>query len=721
MSRAHPFPLYVALPLRITIPLLLLVLALGWGSYTLYRDTESADQRIEAQGRDWLTQEMSELQREIEHLLRQQDTEGVQIEITPLASEPGVAYAVLTDDNDTIQFATHRAWIGQPLREIFPAIHSDRIARARATLAGEVSMAPDRRTVLGYYPVVLGARSDSLRPSRIGILFILYDIEELKQAGRRTVQNHVLQSTTLMAGVAALLWLLAHFLVARRVARIVTVAEALAAGDHTAQSGVSGGDELGRIGQAFDRMARKIEADNKHLVESQLLLEHQALHDALTQLPNRALLEDRLKQAILTCTRGHKPLALLVMDIDRFKEVNDSLGHHIGDQLLQQVALRLQNTLRKSDTVARLGGDEFSVLLPGSDAEHALQTARMLTSALAVEFLLEGHMLDVSASIGIVVFPEHGADDITLLRRADVAMYAAKRARSGHALYDSTQDQDSLVRLTLTSALGHAIEHQELVLHYQPKVSFSTGRVVSAEALVRWQRPGQALLLPDEFIPLAERTGLIRPLTEWVLHEALRQCAAWRSAGIEITLAVNLSARNLQEAHLAEQVAAHLAAWNVPPECLELEITESAIMADPVRALAVLTRLDAMGVRLSIDDFGTGYSSLAYLKQLPVDTLKIDKSFVMGLAKDGNDAVIVHSTIDLAHNLGLKVVAEGVEDQQAWDMLYDWGCDTAQGYFMSRPLAAADFMTWLGQAPLTSPRVKHSAQLASSEENLDPA
>ena len=447
-------------------------------------------------------------------------------------------------------------------------------------------------------------------------------------------------------------------------------------------------------GMAF-WMARKLKADNTRLIEGTLLLEHQALHDTLTSLPNRALLGDRLQQAIISCARDNKTLALLVMDLDHFKEVNDTLGHHSGDQLLQQVALRLQNTLRRSDTVARLGGDEFAVLLLGADAEDAKKAAGMLLTALEKAFLLEGQMLDVRGSIGITLYPAHGADALTLLRRADVAMYVAKRRQSGYALYASEQDHNSQLRLTLTSELSHAIERQQLTLHYQPKVSFKTGRVVSAEALVRWQRPEHGLVAPDEFIPLAEHTGLIRPLTQWVLYEALRQCAAWRKAGIEITLAVNLSARNLLEAQFTELLASHLAAWSVPPEYLELEITESAIMSDPLRALDALTRLDAMGVGLSIDDFGTGYSSLAYLKKLPVDTLKIDKSFVMNMAQDDNDAVIVRSTIDLAHNLSLRVVAEGVEDQQTWDMLDELGCDIAQGYFLSRPLAAADFMEWL--------------------------
>ncbi len=701
-------------PLRIMIPVLLLLLTAAWGSYTLYHDTRLEDRRIEAAGRDRLIQDMTDMQRVLEYLVGLGGMEAAAVEIAPAGSTPGLIHAVLVDENGIIRQATRRAWINMPVKQALPDFREAMAALARDTLAGEVALAEDRNSVAGYYPVVLGARSDELRSSRIGILHMRYDLRDLKQAGRYRVQNHVRDSTVFMAGLAALLWIFAHFIVTRRVARIVHTAERLAAGDHTAQTGLRGKDELGRIGQAFDQMARKIEADNARLIESTLLLEHQALHDSLTNLPNRALLEDRLQQIIHAATRDSKPFALLVMDLDRFKEVNDSLGHQYGDQLLQQVALRLQTTLRKSDTVARLGGDEFAVLLPGAEGEQAIRTANMLINTLGVKFQLQGQVLEASASIGIALFPEHGADDVTLLRRADVAMYVAKRTHSGYALYDREQDQDSLRQLMLSSELNHAIKGQQLLLHYQPKIAFETGQVAGAEALVRWQHPHRGLIQPDDFIPLAERTGLICELTRFVLHEAIRQCAEWRRGGIGITLAVNLSARDLQEAQLAELVASYLAEHDVPPASLEIEITESVIMTDPARALAVLTQLHAMGVGLSIDDFGTGYSSLAYLKKLPVDTLKIDKSFVMSMVQDDSDAAIVHSTIDLAHHLGLKVVAEGVENQAVWDMLADWGCDVAQGYFLGRPQATADFTAWLGQTPLTSRRAQHSLRQTSN-------
>ncbi|RJQ47001.1 MAG: EAL domain-containing protein [Gammaproteobacteria bacterium] len=444
-----------------------------------------------------------------------------------------------------------------------------------------------------------------------------------------------------------------------------------------------------------ERISAELRENQMRLSESAQLLKHQALHDALTRLPNRALLEDRLQQSLLAGTRDPKPLALLIMDLDRFKEVNDTLGHHAGDQLLQQIALRLQNALRKSDTIARLGGDEFAVLLPGADAEGAVRTARTMLTNLEAAFPVEGRMLDARASIGIALSPAHGTDAVTLLRHADIAMYTAKHARHGYALYDSGQDQNSLLQLTLTSALDRAIAHRELTLYYQPRVDFKTGRVTGAEALVRWQHPERGLIAPDEFIPLAERTGLIRPLTQRVLSEALRQCAAWRHAGIEMTLSVNLSARDFQENRLCEMIASQLSAWDVPPHCLEFDIPEDALT--PAYVHIALLRLDAMGVRLSIDCFGSGHSSLPSLKRLPLDTFKIDRSLIKSMTKDNDTAVIVRSAINLAHDLGLGVVAEGVEDQQTWDRLDEFGCDAAQGFFLSPPLPPDDLLRWIQQ------------------------
>ena len=422
-------------------------------------------------------------------------------------------------------------------------------------------------------------------------------------------------------------------------------------------------------------------------------LERQALFDVLTELPNRTLLYDRLKAAIATTQRERQPFALLIMDLDGFKEVNDTFGHFCGDVLLQQVGRRVRGTLRESDTVARLGGDEFALLLrKGSDA---ILVAGKILKALEQPFAVEGQMLNVGASIGIVYCPEHGLDADALMRRADVAMYVAKRTNGGYAVYTADQDQHSPGQLALTGELRHGIEQNELVLHYQPKVLLRSGRVEDVETLVRWQHPRAGLVLPDRFIRLTEQTGLIRPLTEWVLNAALQQCDEWRRAGRDLRIAVNLSARNLQDPRLPEVVAGLLRTWSVDPARLELEITESAIMANPEHALESLSRLSEMGVRLSIDDFGTGYSSLAYIKRFPVDEIKIDKAFVMDMAVNENDAAIVRSIVDLAHNLGMSVVAEGVENRETWDLLAEMGCDLAQGFYLSRALPEPELIQWL--------------------------
>lgn len=430
------------------------------------------------------------------------------------------------------------------------------------------------------------------------------------------------------------------------------------------------------------------------------VLEYQALHDALTDLPNRTLLYDRLQQAILSGHRQSRPLALLLMDLDRFKDVNDTLGHHYGDILLQQVGERLRGVLRESDTVARLGGDEFAILLSAlADVKDIPLVAGKILQALEAPFILEGHLLDIGASIGIALFPDHGEYADLLIQRADVAMYLAKQAGGGYAVYSSEQDQNSPRRLALRGELRHAIENGDLFLLYQPKINLQTSRVIGVEALVRWRHPRLGTIPPDQFIPLAEHTGLIKPLTLWVLNAALSQCRAWREAGAELAVAVNLSARNLQDPQVSDQIADLLETWSIPPQMLELEITESVIMADPARAMEILTRLSKKGVRLSIDDFGTGYSSLGYLKKLPVDEIKIDKSFVKEMAVDGDDTVIVRSIVDLAHNLGLQVIAEGVEDQETWDALVILGSDAAQGYFMSRPIPADELGRWLKASP----------------------
>jgi diguanylate cyclase (GGDEF)-like protein/PAS domain S-box-containing protein len=435
------------------------------------------------------------------------------------------------------------------------------------------------------------------------------------------------------------------------------------------------------------RMAGSLTNISEHK-RQEASMHHQALHDALTGLPNRVLLDDRLEHAILLAHHQNEPLAVVMMDMDRFKDVNDTLGHQIGDVLLKQIAARLQTTLSETDTVARFGGDEFSILLSGMNREGAAAAVDRAVQKLKPPFTIDNHHLNIEASFGIALYPEHGSDGNTLIKRADVAMYAAKQARSGYAVYDPTRDQNSPRRLALMGELRNAIEYNKLLLHYQPKVDLSSGLVCGVEALVRWEHPERGLVSPDDFIPLAEQSGMIDALTERVLDAGLRQQHDWARAGVKLVLAVNLSARNLQNLQLPDKIAALLRTWAVRPEWLELEITESAIMADPTCALKILTALHAMGIRLTIDDYGTGYSSLAYLRRLPVNELKIDRSFVKNMTHDESNAMIVRSTIDLGHNLGLRVVAEGVESLGILELLRELGCNAAQGYYLSKPLPA---------------------------------
>lgn len=423
-------------------------------------------------------------------------------------------------------------------------------------------------------------------------------------------------------------------------------------------------------------------------------LEQLAMHDVLTSLPNRALLGDRLEQALLAAGRDTQPMALLLIDLDNFKDVNDTFGHPAGDSLLQDVAKRLRSVVRQSDTIARLGGDEFAVVLPGASSEAAQQVAGLLIESVTRPFIVEGQTIEIGLSIGVALYPDHGPNAAALMRQADVAMYAAKREQVGMSVYEPDLDGHSPDRLGLVADLRRAIEHDELVLHYQPQMQLLSGNVPCFEALVRWQHPERGLVPPDDFITLAENTGLIRPLTTWVLDHALQQCREWREQGLETAVAVNLSMRNLQDEQLPEKLADLLEKWQMPARLLRIEVTESSLMANPDRVRGILERTQAMGVLISIDDFGTGYSSLGYLKRLPVDELKIDKSFVQDIVADSEDAAIVRSIISLAHDLGLTVVAEGVENQAIWDLLEVLRCDSIQGFYLSRPLPAQQVVAW---------------------------
>jgi diguanylate cyclase len=435
-------------------------------------------------------------------------------------------------------------------------------------------------------------------------------------------------------------------------------------------------------------------------VRSQLDVQHEqalydSLHDGLTGLPNRTLLADRFAQALRAGRRDGTATGLLLIDLDRFKEINDTLGHHYGDLLLTQIGPRLTGALREVDTIARLGGDEFAVLLPGIDGvDGALLVAERLRAALAGSFAVDGIELDIEASIGLVLSGQHGEDAATLLQRADVAMYVAKEQSLGIFVYDPDTDGHSPERLTLLGDLRRGMDRGELLLHYQPKVSLSTGDVCGVEALIRWQHPDRGLVPPDQFIPLAEHTGLIGPLTAYVLDTALVQARTWADLGHQIPVSVNLSARNLIDERLVDTVTALLDKHGVSAHLLVLEVTESAIMIEPARARRLLTRLHDLGIKLSIDDFGAGYTSLAQLKNLPVTELKVDRSFVLTMDTDPANALIVRSVVELSHNLGLTAVAEGVETQQAMDTLTGYGCDSVQGYHLSRPLPAEAFLTW---------------------------
>ena len=440
---------------------------------------------------------------------------------------------------------------------------------------------------------------------------------------------------------------------------------------------------------------------NAHDVTAYTTMEHmlryQASHDALTDLPNRTTLLKRLDQTILDVqhTQNDDVVALLTMDLDNFKDINDTFGHQDGDILLQQLAARLRNVVKLNDTVARLGGDEFAVLLPNANRKRVDRTAEAIHEALEEPFEIKDLSLHVQASIGVALYPAHGSDALTLLRHADVAMYTAKHAHLGSISYDAAQDTYSPRRLALMGALRKAITNNELTLYYQPKVEISTGQVHGVEALVRWRHPEFGFIPPDQFIPLAEQTGLILPITLWVLEEAARQCHEWLRTGLELSIAVNLSMWDLHELTLPNTIRTLLERYSLPASLLRVELTESVVMSDVERTLDVLNRLSKLGIHISVDDFGTGYSSLAYLKRMPISELKIDRSFVMYMANIEADATIVQSTVAMAHSLGLKVVAEGVEDEKTWRMLADFQCDTAQGYYMSRPISAQDLENWI--------------------------
>ena len=439
---------------------------------------------------------------------------------------------------------------------------------------------------------------------------------------------------------------------------------------------------------------RDVTRRHQHLAE----LRRQATYDALTDLPNRVLLFERLEEAVRRTRTEGGTVGLLVIDLDGFKEVNDTFGHHAGDVLLEQVGPRLQSKVRGVDTVSRLGGDEFGVLLPEIGAlANAVKQAEEILEALHDPFLVEGQELAIGASIGIVLCPKHGTDASTLLRRADVAMYVAKEARKGLEVYRSEDDTHSPERLALVGELRGGIERNELAVHYQAQVSLADRRPKSAEALVRWRHPKLGMLLPQEFVPYIELGNLVERLTDWVLQQAIRDCASWRANGSDIGISVNVAPRSFRNPEFPERVASFLKRGGLPPELLTLEVTEGGLLTDPEATLPVFQHLRTLGIRLAIDDFGTGYSSFAHLKELPIDEIKIDRTFVFNMIEDEQDSAIVRSTIQLGKSVGRTVVAEGVEDEAVMAELAALGCDYAQGYLVHAPLERERFVEWLAE------------------------
>jgi diguanylate cyclase (GGDEF)-like protein len=428
--------------------------------------------------------------------------------------------------------------------------------------------------------------------------------------------------------------------------------------------------------------------------------EHQALHDSLTGLPNRKMILAELGDRLESARRRQTHLGFCLLDLDRFKEVNDTLGHQVGDRLLAVVAQRIQGALRPHDVVARLGGDEFAVLLdPVRNPEAAVEVAHRIREALTRPFHVEGMLFELEASVGVTVFPDHGEDVDPIVRRADVAMYLAKEERTGVELYVADRDHNSASRLALLGGLRSALENGELQVHYQPKVSLSSGAVVGVEALLRWHHPQRGLVMPDEFIPMAEHSGLMAPLTEHVIDQSLAQVSRWRIAGLEVPVAVNVSMRDLHGPDLVGVVAGALERHDLPASMLVLELTERVLTRSSHEVTATLNALRRLGVSASLDDFGTGYSSMVLLKELPVSEIKIDRSFVSRLTADPGDVTIVRSIVELAHGLGMTAVAEGVESEQVWDLLQRLDCDAVQGWYVSRPMEAESATAWLLRHP----------------------
>jgi len=567
---------------------------------------------------------------------------------------------------------------------------------------------------------------------RLGTIYLGLDRSRSEALARRQFIDQIIFSMLIILVLTACITVVFRYKVLAPVVRLVNGAQAVADSKLDTHVEVSGDDELASLANAFNDMTGKlrqamgeksealeqlrtlnatleqrVEARTKESERLNHELAHQAMHDPLTGLPNRNLIMDGLHHAIIRARRDNRRFSLLILDLDRFKEINDTLGHHIGDFMLMDIGHRLL-TQNKEGTLGRLGGDEFAVILPDFDVTGASRIARKLLQSLLPPVEVDGHNLSISGSIGIAVYPDHGEDEATLLRHCDTAMYESKRSPEGFAVYNEETDSHTVARLALMADLRNAIKDDQLQLYYQPIVYLGTGQVAGVEALCRWQHPVRGYVPPDEFVALAEHTGMIKPLTDWVLETACKHWERRVRAGSPLPFSVNLSVRNLQDPELIGYIEGLIRDYRVESGMMTLEITEGAFMDDLERVLGILTRLGEQGVRFSIDDFGTGFSSLSYLKRLPVHEVKIDRSFVMHMVEDHADANIVRSIIDLAQNLGLSMVAEGVETREIASRLAGLGCTKAQGYYFARPVPGHELdgsileiessSTWLADA-----------------------
>lgn len=539
----------------------------------------------------------------------------------------------------------------------------------------------------------------SIIPLMEQITSVLFEVEDSfkaqAQGATEILRSNSNRQVIIMIVVIALFLLLIgtlllsmEFMVFRPIANVALALRSRAFGHEGYQALRIRSRETQYLIDAFQEMDTQVG-------KRQRALEHQALHDVLTGLPNRAMLNEHLNYQILVAHNENRELVLFILDLNRFKEVNDSLGHGLGDQLLIQVAERFKACIRETDTIARLGGDEFAVLLPNTSLTQSVNIAQALHRSTSAPFEIEGNVIPIDASIGIAGYPMDGSDGQALMQHADVAMYISKRNHLPYEYYDQSKDDNSIDRIALMNHLRSALKNDQLELYFQPQIYLESGEICGAEALLRWDSPDYGFIQPEKIVDLAEHIGIVNNLTIWILDKALNNCRLWHDNGFLISVSVNLSARNLTYRSLFSETVELLKKHRLEAQYLTLEITETTMMTNPGRSIEVLERLNNMGIKIAIDDFGTGFSSLAYLKKLPVSILKIDKSFVLEMDKDENDAHIVHSTVQLGHNIGLKVVAEGIETGNTRKMLESINCDTGQGYLICHPMPARPFRKWL--------------------------